>query len=226
MIRAGLIAVLLVLHLLTVPSGSAAQGCDLDQTFRAAGLIDVHSVDPSVRVDLVNADPSKNFFRRDFYHGLRTAYLRPVVARRLARAQNLLRSIRPGLSLQIMDAARPRSVSAAMYATMKGTRFEKYVANPIRGSMHNYGIAVDVTIVDADGNEIDMGFSPFYTSDLGLYARFALFTILGLSDAQRTNRALLADVMQRAGFRPLAHEWWHFDGMSTAEARNRFSIIE
>jgi D-alanyl-D-alanine dipeptidase len=48
-----------------------------------------------------------------------------------------------------MDAGRPRSVAKRMHAKMKGTRFEKHVANPNKGSMRNYGIAVDVTIVDA-----------------------------------------------------------------------------
>ncbi|MGA1867578.1 MAG: hypothetical protein ACMUJM_03425 [bacterium] len=48
-----------------------------------------------------------------------------------------------------------------MYDKMKGTKFEKYVANPKMGSMHNYGIAVDVPIVNRNGKEIDMGFTPF-----------------------------------------------------------------
>ena len=67
-------------------------------------------------------------------------------------------------SLQILDAARPRSVSRAMYEQMKGTRFERFVANPSKGSMHNYGIAVDITIVDGNGEELDMGISPFKRS--------------------------------------------------------------
>ena len=48
-----------------------------------------------------------------------------------------------------------------MYDKMKGTKFERYVANPQRGSMHNYSIAVDITIVDEQGNELHMGISPF-----------------------------------------------------------------
>jgi D-alanyl-D-alanine dipeptidase len=65
-----------------------------------------------------------------------------MVAFKLARAQAHLKSQHPDLSLQILDAARPRSVSRKMYEKMKGTAFEHYVANPDKGSMHNYGIKI------------------------------------------------------------------------------------
>ena len=56
---------------------------------------------------------------------------------------------------------------------MKGTVFEKYVANPKKGSMHNYGIAVDITIVDANGNMLDMGPTPFYKKHIQIYWEYA-----------------------------------------------------
>ncbi len=200
---------------------------EIEQGFIRAGLVDVSTIDPTIQVDLVNSDPKKNFFRENFYDGLQTAYLREMVAVKLARAQTHLKSQRPDLSLQILDAARPRSVSRKMYAKMKGTPFEHYVANPDKGSMHNYGIAVDITIVNRSGKELDMGFSPFRKSTPVLYWQAAKMNLgFKLTAEQKRNRRLLADTMKKAGFLPLSHEWWHFNGLPKAEARRRFAIIE
>lgn len=199
----------------------------IEQAFLEAGLVDVNSVDSSIQVDLVNSDPDKNFFEADFYNGLNKAYLRKKVAIKLSKAQALLKNEYPDHSLQILDAARPRSVSKAMFEKMKGTRFEKYVANPSKGSMHNYGIAVDITIVDAKGKKLDMGPSPFYSSHVNIYWQYILKKAgFGLSEKQQDNRNLLKRVMLKAGFYPLSHEWWHFNGMKKKDARNVFSIIE
>jgi D-alanyl-D-alanine dipeptidase len=199
----------------------------IEKRFVRAGLVDIHRVDASIQVDLVNSDPSKNFFRRDFYAGLDKAYLQRGVAEKLKKAQALLKSKNNRLSLQILDAARPRSVSKAMYDAMKGTRYERFVADPRKGSMHNYGVAVDITIVDNRGRELDMGPSPFRKGTLALYWQFAKLKLgIGLNDKQAANRKLLAQVMTGAGFSPLGHEWWHFNGLPKAEARRRFRIIE
>jgi zinc D-Ala-D-Ala dipeptidase len=199
----------------------------LETRFLAAGLVDVATWAPSIRVDLVNADASKNFFGQDFYQGLTRAYLQEEVAKKLAQAQEILRRSHPTHSLQILDAARPRTVSQAMYDQVQGTRFERFVADPAKGSMHNYGVAVDITIVDSRDRELDMGPSPFRTSTLGLYWRYALHKLgKDLSDEQKANRALLSTTMQEAGFLPLPFEWWHFNGMEKREARRRFHPIE
>lgn len=202
------------------------QANGIEKKFVEAGLVNVHAIDQKIRVDLVNSDPDKNFFRENFYNGLNKAYLREEVARKLSSAQKYLKAKLPGYSILIMDAARPRSVSQLMFNKMKGTKFEKFVANPAKGSMHNYGTAVDVTIVDGNGREIDMGFTPFYKSDLSIYWGYAKIKLFDLGDAQKQNRMLLAKVMEKAGFIPLSYEWWHFNGMAKDEARKKYSIIE
>jgi zinc D-Ala-D-Ala dipeptidase len=199
---------------------------EIEKKFIAAGLVNIHNIDKSIKVDLVNSDPDKNFFHENFYNGLEKAYLREQVAKKLSSAQNILQSQFPEYSILIMDAARPRSVSQLMYDQMKGTKFEKFVANPDKGSMHNYGIAVDVTIVNGNGKKIDMGFTPFYKSNLSIYLGYAKFKIFDLSEAQKRNRELLSNVMKKAGFIPLSYEWWHFNGMQKDEARKQFKIIE
>lgn len=78
---------------------------EIEQRFINAGLIDIHKVNSSIKVDLVNSDPDKNYFREDFYQGLNRAYLQDEVAKRLSKAQGYLKSIYPEYSLLIMDAA-------------------------------------------------------------------------------------------------------------------------
>lgn len=199
---------------------------EIERKFIAADLINVHEVDETIKVDLVNSDADKNFFRENFYNGLNKAYLRKEVAKKLSLAQKFLKSESPEYSILIMDAARPRSVSKRMYDKMKGTKFEKYVANPKKGSMHNYGIAVDVTIVNVNGEEIDMGLTPFYKSNLSIYWGYAKLKVFDLSESQKHNRNLLSRVMKRAGFIPLSYEWWHFNGMPKDQARRKYKIIE
>jgi zinc D-Ala-D-Ala dipeptidase len=199
---------------------------EVEKKFIAAGLINVHDIDNTIKIDLVNSDPAKNYFRENYYKGLNKAYLREEVAIKLSTAQKHLKAKFPGYAILIMDAARPRSVSQLMYNKMKGTKFEKFVANPQKGSMHNFGIAADVTIVDGNGEEIDMGFTPFYKSDLSIYWSYAKLKMFDLNDEQKQNRKLLSAVMKKAGFIPLSYEWWHFNGMPKDKARKTYQIIE
>lgn len=187
----------------TLSVGNTAPVNEIEKRFVDADLVDISTIDDTIQVDLVNSDPKKNYFRENYYDGLDKAYLRKEVAIKLSNAQKILKTKHPKYSLLILDAARPRSVSKKMYEKMKGTKFEKYVANPKKGSMHNYGIAVDITLVDENGKEIDMGFSPFRKSTLELYWQFAKLKMgFKLNKEQAQNRELLSDTMKKAGFLP------------------------
>jgi D-alanyl-D-alanine dipeptidase len=102
-----------------------------------------------------------------------------------------------------------------------------YVANPESGSVHNFGFAVDLSIVDGNGNELDMG-TPYDTfNDLAqpqLEEKF--FNAGKLSAQQIENRLLLRTAMEKAGFIQLPFEWWHFDALPKAEVKEKFKIIE
>jgi zinc D-Ala-D-Ala dipeptidase len=219
------ILIIFILALIGIVTNADAN--DIEKRFIDAGLVNVNNIDSTIQVDLVNSDPQKNYFRENYYDGLNKCYLRKEVAAKLSQAQKLLKAHHPELSLQTLDCARPRSVSAKMYEKMKGTRYEKYVANPKTGSMHNYGIAVDITIVDSSGKELDMGFTPFRKSDMSIYWQFAKMKLgKKLTKQQKANLQLLASTMKSSGFIPLSHEWWHFDGMPKDQARKMFKIIE
>ena len=196
--------------------------------FINTGLVDVKTIDSSIHVDLVNSDRSKNFFKKDYYNGLDKAYLLKEVAEKLSKAQQILKKKQPNYSLSIMDASRPNSVSWMMYEDVKGTVFEKYVANPKTGSMHNYGAAIDLTIVNEKEKRINMGLIPFYKSRLGV--KFAYLwkklTGKGMSEEAKENRKLLKDVMLEAGFYPLDFEWWHFNGFEKSYVRKNYQMIK
>jgi len=218
---------LLIFLSYTFSVGNAEQVNETEKMFVDAGLVDISTIDDTIQVDLVNSDPKKNYFRESYYNGLDKAYLRREVAVKLSKAQKTLKAKHPKYSLLILDAARPRSVSKKMYEKMKGTKFEKYVANPKKGSMHNYGIAVDLTIVNEKSKELDMGFTPFRKSKLEIYWQFAKMRIgFKLNKRQAENRKLLSDTMKKAGFFPLSYEWWHFNGMPKQQARKKYKIIE
>jgi D-alanyl-D-alanine dipeptidase len=207
--------------------GSFAYANDIEKKFINAGLVDVNRIDNSIKVDLVNSDPQKNYFRENYYNGLSKAYLRKEIAIKLSKAQKILKTKQSNYSLLILDAARPRSVSMLMYEKMKETKFEKYVANPSKGSMHNYGVAVDITIIDENGDELYMGFSPFRKSTFEIYWQFAKMKLgFDFNDKQIGNRRLLSETMISAGFLPLSHEWWHYNGLPKDLVRKKYQIIE
>jgi D-alanyl-D-alanine dipeptidase len=109
-----LISVFLVLF-----AGTHCRANEIEKKFMQAGLVNVHAIDQSIRVDLVNSHPDKNFFRENFYNGMKKAYLREEVARKLSSAQKNLKARFPDYSILIMDAARPGSVSRRMFNKMK-----------------------------------------------------------------------------------------------------------
>lgn len=120
---------------------------------------------------------------------------------KLIKANNIV--LKQGYRIKIWDAYRPLSVQKIMW---EATPNKNYVANPYRsGSKHNRGAAVDVTLVDKDGKELNMptGFDNFTAAASPSYK--------GMSQEQRKNLNILSSAMTSAGFTPLSHEWWHFD---------------
>lgn len=209
-------------------SNSYEAADNIEEKFIEAGLVNLDTIDSSIKVDLVNSDYRKNFFRQDFYGDLDKCYLQEEVAIKLKRAQEILKARHPDYSLLVMDGTRPKSVSEAMFDKLKGTPLQKYVANPERGaSMHNYGAAVDVTIVNENISEIDMGLNPFRKNifELGLLL-LNLRSGEDLSKEQKQNRQLLRETMVEAGFKPIVLEWWHFNGFDKNTIKEKYEIIE
>jgi D-alanyl-D-alanine dipeptidase len=170
---------------------------------------------------------ANNFLGKNLYGAFDRAFLHRDAAAKLERAREELAVLKPGHRFVVFDALRPRSVQRVLWAAVVGTPQEIFLANPDRGSLHNYGFAVDLSIVDQAGAELDMGagFDEFTERAQPKFEE-ACLARGEVSSKQLANRHLLRDVMVHAGFAQLPHEWWHFDALSRAEVTQHFTIIE
>ena len=171
----------------------------------APDLVDITTVDPTIRLDLRYATRD-NFTGVALYPAAR-CLLRRDAAERLARVQRRLQA--DGFGLLLWDCYRPLAVQERFWALVPD---ERYVARPQRengrplaGSKHNRGAAVDVTLVDAAGRPLAMpsGFDDF--------SERAHRDAANVKPAARANAARLESAMTAEGFQPLPTEWWHFD---------------
>ena len=173
--------------------------------FRALGGI------AGIRVDLRYASRD-NFVGDDMYSPYDCAWLHRDAARSLGMAVAFLATRRPGASLLVLDALRPQRVQERMWAALEPKGLTQYLAHPARGSIHSFGMAVDVTIVDAAGRELDMGTGFDHLTELSHPALEEGFVLRGeLQPAHAQNRRLLREVMGHAGWQGINTEWWHFD---------------
>ncbi|MGV3524860.1 MAG: M15 family metallopeptidase [Candidatus Sericytochromatia bacterium] len=162
-----------------------------------APLVRLQGVDPRIRVALRFAS-SEQFLKRPIYP-FSHAWVRPELALRLQRAQTVLS--RQGYGLKVWDAYRPLVFQRLMWEHVQD---ENYISHPAKGGRHTRGTAVDVTLVDAAGRELEM---PTAYTHFGPEAfRNAVTTPLA-----RKHRALLQKVLVEQGLQPLPTEWWHFD---------------
>ncbi|MBS0619872.1 MAG: D-alanyl-D-alanine dipeptidase [Verrucomicrobia bacterium] len=161
-------------------------------------LVDVQAVCPGVQLDVRYAT-SRNFLGKAVYDRPK-CFLRRKVALKLDAVQKRLQKI--GLGLKVFDGYRPLSIQKQFWEAMPDPR---YIASPDRGSKHNRGAAVDVSLVDQEGIELKMptDFDDFSLKAHRDYERLPKEVIF--------NRMLLENVMVESGFIPVESEWWHFD---------------
>ena len=217
----------------------SAQEVDFDKKMIEQGLVDIQQLDGQILVELKYATED-NFVGENMYGTLRRAYLLPHFARKVVRAQALLRERHPDYSLLIYDAARPISVQRRMRRTVEGTPLQIYVADGTRGGRHNYGVAVDLTIVDGQGQPLDMGagFDHFGREawvggdkDVTLAAYKAYVEGLHrqglITEEAARNRVLLLEIMDSVGLRPYVKEWWHFqEKISMSRTRELYKLLD
>ena len=199
---------------------------DYDKEFAKMGFVDVQTLDSTIQVDLKYSS-TDNFLGVNMYGNLFKAYLRPEIAKMVVNAQKYLKEINPEYTLVIYDAARPLSAQRMMYQKVQGTKFSKYVAKPVNGGgYHNYGCAVDVTIMHK-GKPLDMGagFDEFSTLSHINNESYNL-KIGKLSQEAYNNRQILRKVMRKAGFHTYRCEWWHFQYYSKKYMRSHFKSID
>lgn len=190
--------------------------------------LDFLEILPSERfsVDLKYAS-TDNFVGENIYGEFRRAFLHRIAFEKLQKAAENLSRRRFGHKLLILDALRPRSAQWVLWNKVAGTDSEKYVADPRRGSLHNYGMAVDLTITTPTGQWLDMGSGFDDFRELSQPRFEDRFLANGdLTTAQVENRKLLRSCMEGAGFDSIPHEWWHFNALPADRVRSDFTILE
>ncbi len=162
-------------------------------------LIDLEKFIPGIKLDVRYATKN-NFFGQAVYE-VQKAFLRLPAAKALKKVQQELN--KKGLGLKIFDAYRPYSVTVKFYEKYPDTNF---VASAWKGSLHNRGCAVDLTVIDLkSGQEIEMPTEyDDFTERAGIHYN-------NLPEKQIKNRSLLLTVMVQNGFIPQKSEWWHYN---------------
>ena len=162
-------------------------------------LIDLEKFIPGIVLDIRYA--TKNNFTKEQIYSFPKAYARKPVAESLKKAQEEFRQ--HGAGIKVFDAYRPYAATVKFYEVYPDTTF---VASPYRGSRHNRGCAIDMTLIDLKtGEELKM------PTGYDAFVRAARPTYPVTDEEIRKNRALLIDVMSKYGFRVNSAEWWHFD---------------
>jgi zinc D-Ala-D-Ala dipeptidase len=162
-------------------------------------MLNLAALMPGLKLDLRYATRN-NFTGKKLYPAAPATFMRLAAAKALAQVQAHLRQ--QGYSLKIFDAYRPHAATRLMWELVKD---ERYAANPAKGSNHNRGLAVDLTVIEtATGKELDMG------TGFDNFTDTAHHSFTQLPAAVLQNRLLLKSVMEQYGFRALETEWWHY----------------
>lgn len=184
----------------TVPSIEQPQlPKSLDEVYAYAGLIELKQVDPSFVIDLKNATADNITGKVQYEHDL--CLVNIDAAKALMQAQKL--AMADGYRIKIWDAYRPLSVQAAMNASLPDNK-KHFVPAPSNSSQHCRGIAVDITLVDENGDELDMP-TEYCEFTEATYPNYK-----GATETQTKNREYLKSIMAKAGFKVLSVEWWHY----------------
>lgn len=193
-----------------------------------ANLVNVQTIIPDLYVDL-KYSTTDNFLKTDVYGDLTNAYLQPDVVQKLKIAYNLLQQQYPDLTFIIYDAVRPLSIQFKMWEMLDlpMSQKSKYLSNPEKGSIHNYGAAIDMSLAYKNGDPLDMG-TPFdfFGEEAEPQLEWKMLQEGKLNQTQIDNRKIMRVVMQQAGFRQLPAEWWHYNSCSREEAKVRYAVIE
>lgn len=225
--KRAILFVVTALTIMTMPACVQTKS-GVEKHLEQIGLKNVAEEIPGIEVYMVYATPY-NFMGRVLYDGLDEAYLVPEAIEKLRKANELLRKKRMDLHLVVYDAARPRSIQEQMWKVVENTDLQSFVANPYKrgGGPHNYGIAVDVTLVDCTGHPIPMGSEYDYFGDRSrTNIEEKLLETGEITSREFENRRLLREIMTDAGWRVDPGEWWHFNAMPLAEASEKLTVIK
>lgn len=169
-----------------------------DDPVEIQGLVELQKLDDSFYIDLRYAT-ANNFTGKIIYENAK-CLIHKNTAKKLIAANEEFMSL--GYRIKIFDAYRPHSAQKVLWDAASD---KSYVASPQKGSIHNRGAAVDITLVDAEGKELSM------PSGYDEFSKRAHLDYTDCSQEQIDNRELLGSIMKKHGFRRISNEWWHFE---------------
>ncbi len=191
------------------------------------GLVKIVDSLPEIIVDLKYTS-TDNFIGIDFYGSMTNAYVQYECFVKLRNAYNILQQQKPGYTFIIYDAVRSTEAQQLMWDSVDVPPGIKhwYVANPQKGSIHNFGMALDISIVDSIGKVLDMGTEFDFFGEQAYPNKTDYFHQNGeLSDEQYNNRQLLFSIMSEALFYVSKTEWWHFNAASLNYSKEKYEIF-
>ncbi|WP_339834824.1 M15 family metallopeptidase [uncultured Flavobacterium sp.] len=168
------------------------------ETIKDTSFVNIQVLSSDFVLDLKYAT-TDNFLHQKVYD-CPECFLRISTTKALVKANQEL--IKKGFRIKLYDCYRPLDVQKKMWKILPGTN---YVANPKKGSKHNRGAAVDLTLVDSFGNELDMG------TKFDFFGREAHHTYLNLPKEVLQNRKLLKETLAKYDFKSIYNEWWHYE---------------
>lgn len=184
-----------ILLLITESAGCQAVLEDIET---GSTFVDVQSLDSTIILDIRYA--TENNFTEKKMYDCGKCYLRDIVAQKLLAAHKEFK--KRGFRIKVFDCYRPQSVQYKLWDEVPDPR---YVANPDKGSVHNRGGAVDLTLVDLKGHELEMG------TGYDFFGEKAHQDYPDLPENILENRQLLKETLRKFGFTPIRTEWWHYD---------------
>lgn len=160
--------------------------------------MNIQDYDKNIVLDMKYAT-ADNFLKQNVY-GCEVCFLRYKTVKKLIEANKDF--MKKGFRIKIFDCYRPLDIQKKMWELIPNAN---YVANPARGSIHNRGCAVDITLVDSNGIELDFGtaFDHFGPESAHNYEN--------LPEIVLENRKILRKIMKKNGFRTFESEWWHYN---------------
>ncbi len=160
--------------------------------------LDIEDLNSEIVIDMRYA--TDNNFVGEIIYDCGKCFLRPQIAKALIKVHEDAKELGLG-GLKIFDCYRPRPYQQKLWDIVPDPRF---VSPPNKGSMHGRGAAVDLTLVDTDGKELDMG------TDFDHFGKEAYHGYSKFNDTIVNNRILLKNLMYKRGFKHIRTEWWHY----------------
>ena len=196
----------------------------IDFASKNKSLVEI-TEEPGLRMELRYAT-FDNVTGHNLYCDVQRAFVHKDAYVKLKKAVAIMEKEMPGSKFVIFDASRPIYAQAALKKTVMGTPYSNYVSSAVRGGLHNYGLALDMSITDSTGALLDMG------TDFDSFERCA--GSVGEADALKSgrltqeqveNRNKLRRIMKKAGWVMLKSEWWHFNAYTSTYTRENYKLF-